>query len=327
MREGLFIKKHKDRWERVEHGVATDPDQLAKDFTQLVDDLAYAKTFYPTSRVTHYINALASRIYLGIYQNRKERTNRLLQFFKYDVPLTVRKHHPVMLFSLSIFLLFASVGFFSSIHDDTFVRQVLGDSYVDMTLQNIEEGNPFNVYADSNPFFMFVRIMINNIMVSFSYFFKGILFGVPSIVSLAKESIRLGAFEHMFYSRGLGGQAVVTVLLHGLLELTAIIITCGAGIVMGKSFLFAGTQKRIDSLRQGAKDGIKIVVGLMPIFIVAAFIEGFITRYYKMPLFMSLSVLVVCGLFIIWYFILYPIKLIQQSTTETSVADRKTIHA
>jgi len=327
LREGLFIKKHKDRWERVEHGVATDPDQLAKDFTQLVDDLAYAKTFYPTSRVTHYINALASRIYLGIYQNRKERTNRLVQFFKYDVPLTVGKHHPVMLFSLSIFLLFASVGFFSSIHDDTFVRQVLGDNYVDMTLQNIEEGNPFNVYADSNPFFMFVRIMINNIMVSFSYFFKGILFGVPSIVSLAKESIRLGAFEHMFYSRGLGGQAVVTVLLHGLLELTAIIITCGAGIVMGKSFLFAGTQKRIDSLRQGAKDGIKIVVGLMPIFMVAAFIEGFITRYYKMPLFMSLSVLAVCGLFIIWYFILYPIKLVQQSTTETVVADRKTIHA
>ncbi len=327
MREGLFIKKHKDRWERVEQGVATDPDQLAKDFTQLVDDLAYAKTFYPTSKVTHYINALASRIYLGIYQNRKERSNRLVRFFKYDVPLTVRKHHPVMLFSLAIFFLFASVGFFSSIHDETFVRQVLGDSYVDMTLQNIEEGNPFNVYADSNPFFMFVRIMINNIMVSFSYFFKGILFGIPSVVSLAKESIRLGAFEHMFYSKGLGGQAVVTVLLHGLLELTAIIITCGAGVVMGKSFLFAGTQKRIDSLRQGAKDGVKIVVGLMPIFMVAAFIEGFITRYYKMPLFMSLSVLLVCGLFIIWYFILYPIKLVQQSGANALVADRKAIHA
>jgi uncharacterized membrane protein SpoIIM required for sporulation len=327
LREGLFIKKHKDRWERVEHGVVTDPDQLAKDFTQLVDDLAYAKTFYPTSRVTHYINALASRIYLGIYQNRKERSNRLVHFFKYDVPLTVGKHHPVMLFSLCIFLLFASVGFFSSIHDDTFVRQVLGDSYVDMTLQNIEEGNPFNVYADSNPFFMFIRIMINNIMVSFFYFFKGILFGVPSIVSLAKESIRLGAFEHMFYTKGLGGQAVVTVLLHGLLELTAIIITCGAGIVMGKSFLFAGTQRRIDSLRQGAKDGVKIVVGLIPVFMVAAFIEGFITRYYKMPLFMSLSILFVCSLFIIWYFILYPIKLVQQSAIETVVADRKTIHA
>ncbi|HZH00203.1 MAG TPA: stage II sporulation protein M [Flavisolibacter sp.] len=325
MREGLFIKKHKDRWERVEHHTVGDADEMARDFTQLVDDLAYAKTYYPTSKVTRYINALASRIYLSIYQNRKEPANRLVQFFRHDVPATMSKHLWVMLFSLSIFFLFFAVGFFSSLQDDSFVRQVLGNDYVDMTEKNIEEGNPFNVYADSNPFFMFIRIMINNILVSFSYFFKGILFGVPSIVLLAKESIRLGAFEHMFYVKGLGGKAIVTVLLHGLLELTAIIITCGAGVVMGKSFLFAGTQKRVDALRQGAKDGIKIVVGLVPIFVVAAFIEGFITRYYKMPLFMSLSILFVCGLFIIWYFIYYPIKLRQASIRKVQ-AERKTLH-
>jgi uncharacterized membrane protein SpoIIM required for sporulation len=102
---------------------------------------------------------------------------------------------------------------------------------------------------------------------------------------------------------------VVTVLLHGLLELTAIIITCGAGLVMGKSFLFPGTQTRLSSLRSGAKDGVKIVVGLVPIFIIAAFIEGFITRYYKMPLFMSISILLVCGAFIVWYFIILPVRL------------------
>lgn len=309
MREGLFIKKNRERWERIQEGMASDADEMAKDFIQLVDDLAYAKTFYPTSKVTPYINAIASRIYLNIYQNRKERSDRLINFFKYDVPLTVFKHRRVMLFSLCIFFLFFSVGFFSSLKDDSFVRQVLGDSYVDMTEENIRKGNPFHVYADSNPFFMWLRIMINNIMVSFSYFFRGILFGIPSITSLAKESIRLGAFEHMFYSKGLGGQAVVTVLLHGLLELTAIIITCGAGIVMGKSFLFNGTYKRLYSLRQGTKDGIKIVVGLMPVFAIAAFIEGFITRYYKMPVFMSLSILLVCGIFIVFYFILYPFKL------------------
>jgi uncharacterized membrane protein SpoIIM required for sporulation len=309
LREGLFIRKNKDRWQRMEQGAPASADEMAREFTQLVDDLAYAKTFYPNSRVTQYINTLASRIYMRIYQNRKERSNKLVTFFAYDVPRTVGKHHLVMLFALIVFFLFFSVGFFSSIHDESFVRQVLGDSYVDMTEKNIEEGNPFNVYADSNPFSMWIRIMINNIMVSFSYFFRGILFGIPSITSLAKESIRIGAFEHMFYVKGLGGQAVVTVLLHGLLELTAIILTCGAGVVMGKSYLFAGTQKRIESLKQGAKDGVKIVVGLVPVFIVAAFIEGFITRYYKMPLFMSLSILAVCGVFIIWYFIIYPIHL------------------
>ena len=312
MREGLFIRKNKERWQRVEQEAPLSADEMAKEFTQLVDDLAYAKTFYPNSRVTSYINTLASRIYMSIYQKRKERSNRLLSFFAYDVPLTVAKHHLVMGFALCIFFLFFSVGFFSSIHDDSFVRSVLGDGYVDMTEKNIEEGNPFNVYADSNPFSMWIRIMINNIMVSFSYFFRGILFGIPSITSLAKESIRLGAFEHMFYVKGLGGRAVVAVLLHGLLELTAIIITCGAGIVMGMSYLFAGTQKRIDSLKQGAKDGVKIVVGLVPIFIVAAFIEGFITRYYKMPLFMSLTILAASGIFIIWYFIVYPIYLNRQ---------------
>lgn len=320
MREGLFIRKNKDRWQRIEQGAPSNADEMAKEFTQLVDDLAYAKTFYPNSRVTQYINTLASRIYMSIYQNRKERSNKLVTFFKHDVPLTVGRHHMVMLFALCIFILFFSVGFFSSIHDESFVRQVLGDSYVDVTEKNIEEGNPFNVYADSNPFSMWIRIMINNIMVSFSYFFRGILFGIPSITSLAKESIRLGAFEHMFYVKGLGGRAVVTVLLHGLLELTAIIITCGAGIVMGKSYLFAGTQKRIDSLKQGAKDGVKIVVGLVPIFVMAAFIEGFITRYYKMPLFMSLSILMVCGIFIIWYFIIYPIHLKRKEGISTNLS-------
>jgi uncharacterized membrane protein SpoIIM required for sporulation len=306
LREGLFIKKNKDRWERVEHETAATADEMAKDFTQLVDDLAYAKTFYPTSRITKYINSLTSRIYLGIYQNRKERSNRLVHFFKYDVPFTIGKHHVVMLFALAVFLLFFSVGFFSSLQDETFVRQVLGNGYVDMTEKNIEEGNPFNVYADSNPLYMWVRIMINNIMVSFTYFFRGILFGIPSIAALAKESMRLGAFEHMFYAKGLGSQAIVTVLLHGMLELTAIIITCGAGVIMGKSYLFPGTHSRLKSLQEGAKDGVKVVVGLVPIFIVAAFIEGFITRYYKMPLWMSLSFLFISAAFITWYFIIFP---------------------
>lgn len=309
MREGAFIKKNKDRWERVQQGTPANADEMAKDFTQLVDDLAYAKTFYPAGKVTQYINSLASRIYLNIYENRKEESNRLVTFWKYDVPLTIRKHHLTILFAFFIFLLFFSVGFFSSVHDQSFVRQVLGDGYVDMTERNIEEGKPFGVYAGSNPFYMWLRIMVNNIMVSFNYFFRGILLGIPSIVLLGKESIRLGAFEHMFYVRGLGGQAVITVLIHGMLELTAIIITCAAGVVMGKSVLFPGTVKRIDAFRVGVKDGVKIVIGLIPVFIVAAFFEGFVTRYYKMPLVLSLSILTASATFIIWYFIIYPIKL------------------
>ncbi len=309
MREGLFIKKNKDRWERIQNEPGRDADETAKDFVQLVDDLGYSKTFYPHSRVTRYLNSMAARIYLNIYANRKEESNRFLNFWKYDVPITIRKHRRIILVALAIFFLFFAVGFFSASKDPQFVSRVLSPGYVALTEQNIEEGNPFGVYQDPNAFIMFVRIMINNIIVSFKYFFKGIFLGVPSLVSLGQESIRLGAFEHMFYSKGLGLQAITTVLIHGLLELTAIIIACAGGVIMGTSFLFPGTKSRIDAFKEGTKDGVKLVVGLVPVFMIAALYEGYITRHYKMPLPLNLFILLTSAIFIVWYFIIYPGKL------------------
>jgi uncharacterized membrane protein SpoIIM required for sporulation len=309
LREGLFIKKNKDRWERLEHQSPVSPDEMASDFTKLVDDLGYAKTFYPTSRVTQYINSLAARIYLRIYKNRKEESNRLIRFWKYDVPFTIGKHHLMVLFGFIIFWIFFAVGFFSSANEPTFVRQVLGDGYVDMTEQNIKDGNPFDVYNDENAFVMWIRIMENNIRVSFIYFFKGIALGIPSLTALGKESIRIGAFEQMFFSKGLGRLAVVTVLIHGMLELTAIIIACAAGFVMGTGFLFPKTGRRLDAFRQATKDGVKMVIGLIPVFIVAAFFESYLTRHYKMPLTLSIGILLLSASFITWYFVIYPIRL------------------
>ena len=313
MREGLFIKKNKDRWERLEHETPVSPDEMASDFTKLVDDLAYAKTFYPSSRVTQYINALAARIYLGIYRNRKEESNRLVRFWKEDVPLTIGRHHRMIFFALLVFLIFGSIGFFSSANEPGFVREVLGNSYVDLTEKNIEDGNPFDIYADENSFMMWIRIMVNNIFVSFVYFFRGIALGIPSLTALGKESIRLGAFEHMFYAKGLGGQAIVTVLIHGMLELTAIIIACAAGVVMGTGYLFPKTGRRFDAFREGTKDGVKMVLGLIPVFVIAAIFESFVTRHYKLGLPLSLSFLLLSTGFIVWYFVIYPIRLRKES--------------
>ena len=312
LREGLFIKKNKNRWEKLEAEAPSTPDEMARDFTRLVDDLAYAKTFYPTSRVTRYINSLAARIYLRIYRNRKEESNRLVKFWKYDVPFTVGKHYRTILVALVIFWVFFAIGFFSSSKDPAFVSEVLSEEYVRMTEENIRNGNPFDVYANENSFVMWISIMINNILVSFNYFFRGILLGIPSLTALGFESVRIGAFEEMFFSNNLGGQAVVTVLIHGMLELTAIIIACAAGVIMGTGYLFPKTGSRFAAFREGVKDGVKLVIGLIPVFVIAAFFEGYITRHYKMPLPMSVAILSVSALFITWYFILLPIKLRKQ---------------
>lgn len=309
MREALFIKKNKDRWQRNQDQPSADADDMARDFIQLVDDLAYAKTFYPSGKVTRYINTQASRIYLNIYKNRKEDSNRLVTFWKYDLPLTIRRHHRKILLCASLFVTFFIVGFFLSRHDEGLARDFFGDAYVDQTQANIDKGNPFGVYEHGNPVLSWLGIMINNILVSLRIFGMGIFLGIPTVYDLCLEGTRIGVFDQMFVAKGLGIQFFLVVFVHGTLELTAIIIAASAGVIMGTSFLFPGTIRRIDAFKRGAKDGVKIIIGLLPVFALAAFFEGFITRLYNDLSALTTVIVSLSVLFVIWYFVIYPIRL------------------
>ena len=309
MREALFIKKNKDRWLRNQHMPSDDPDEMARDFTQLVDDLAYAKTFYPSGKVTRFINTEASRIYLSIYKNRKEESNRLMTFWKYDLPLTVRKHHGVILFSFIVFLIFFAIGFFTSRQDPGVARDFFGDWYVDKTQENIDNDNPFGIYEYGNSFLSWMGIMINNIKVSLIMFTSGLFCAIPTLYKHAETSVMIGIFDQFFAERGLGLDFWLVVFVHGTLEITALIISAAAGIVLGKSFLFPGTIRRIDALKKGAKDGVKLMIGLMPVLALAAFFEGFITRLYNDVSILTTIIFSLSIIFVIWYFIIYPIRL------------------
>jgi uncharacterized membrane protein SpoIIM required for sporulation len=309
LREALFIKKNKDRWLKAQNEPTDDPDEMAADFTQLVDDLAYAKTFYPSGKVTTYINSQASRIYLDIYKNRKEESNRLLNFWKYELPLIVRKHHRVILFSFLFFLVFFSIGFFSAKKDEGIPASILGSGYVEMTQENINNSNPFGVYEQGNAFMSWIALMIHNMRVDFLVFVSGIFFGVPALVIEARNGVMVGVFDQFFAARGLGVDFWLVVFVHGTIEMTALILSTAAGLVLGKSFLFPGTHRRIDSFKQGAKDGVKIMVGVVPLTALAAFFEGFITRLYNDISILTTLVFALSVLFVIWYFIIWPIRL------------------
>ncbi len=317
MREGLFIKKNIDKWKQYQYEPATDPDEMASQFTELVNDLGYSKTFYPHSKVTQYLNGLASRIYLGIYRNKKEEFSRIGRFWKIELPLIIRKHHREILYSFIIFSLFALMAAFSAAHDETFVRGVLGDKYIEMTEENIAKGDPFGVYKSDDQVSMFLRIAVNNIQVSFFVFVSGILLSVGTIWNLFKNGVMVGAFQYYFFTKGLGLKSILVIWVHGTLEISSIIIAGAAGLVLGNSLLFPGTHKRLYSLKRGAKDGVKMMIGLVPIFVVAAFLEGFVTRYATMPVWLSVSILTASLAFIIWYFGVYPIRLERATKAQT----------
>jgi uncharacterized membrane protein SpoIIM required for sporulation len=315
VREGQFIQQNIDKWKVYQYEPTTDPDEMANRFTELVNDLGYSKTFYPQSKVTQYLNKLASGIYLGIYKNKKEESSRIFKFWKTELPIVVRKYHRELMYSFLIFLFFAIISAFSAANDQTFVRGVLGNEYVEMTEQNISKGDPFGVYKGQDSLTMFLRIAVNNIQVSFMIFISGIFAGLGTIWLLFNNGVMLGAFQYYFFSKGLGWESVLVIWIHGTLEISSIIISGAAGLVLAESLLFPGTYTRLISLKRGAKDGIKLMIGLVPVFILAAFLEGFVTRYSHMPGWLSLFILISSAGFMIWYFIIYPIRLSRRGKT------------
>ncbi len=313
MREGQFIKQNQARWRSYEEPVE-DPDELARRFTYLVDDLSYAKTFYPAGNTVRYINSLAANLYLSIYRNRTERSSRLITFWTTELPLIMYRYRRTLLAAFLFFAAFVLMGVFSSMYDQTFVRAILGDRYVNETERNIAAGDPFGIYKQESPFIMFVRIALNNIGVSFNCFLLGITCSVGTLYYLMSNGLMLGVFEHMFFRHGLGLQSILVVFIHGTLEIAALVIAGAAGIVLGNSILFPGTYTRLQSVRRGVKDGVKIMVGLIPVFTAAAFLEGYLTRHTGMPLVMSLAILGISLSFVLFYYVIYPIRLQRRLT-------------
>lgn len=312
MREALFIKRNKERWQEIADNHSEHPDDTANDFIQLVEDLGYSKTFYPHSNITQYLNTEASKKYLGIYENQRENSSRTRYFFKYTLPLTIGKHHRVLLICFCLFALFVAIGFFSAAGDQTFVRQVFGNDYVDMTENNIKQGTPFGVYGYGNEVLSFAYIFINNLYVSLREFAGGILLGIPTVYGLMSNSISVGAFEYLFYSHHLTGSSLLTILIHGTLELSTFVISAASGLVLAKSWLFPGTLKRIDALKKGAKEGLIIAMSNFPMLFTAALFEGFVTRHTEMPTVVKLLIIAGSLSFVIGYFVIYPIRLRQK---------------
>lgn len=318
MREAAFINQNLNKWkmfeEKLKQPAAMHPDQYAELYIELTDDLSYAKTFYPKSNSIIYLNGLAAKVHQHIYKNKKESRNRIKEFWKTEAPLIVSQYHRQLLIAFVVFLIAILIGAVSTANDDTFVRLILGDAYVNMTLENIEKGDPMAVYKQAGEVEMFLGITINNIRVALFAFAAGALLSLGTVLLLFYNGVMLGCFQYFFFQKGLFWESARTIWIHGTIEISVIIIAGCAGMVMGNSIMFPGTYTRVQSFRKGAKDGLKIVMSTVPFFIVAGTLEGFVTRYTGMPLWLSLMIIGGSFVLIVYYYILYPIQLSKQLT-------------
>lgn len=310
MKETSFIKQNKKKWARFEKLSGkknNDPDEVSELFTEITEDLSYARTFYPRRSVRVYLNQLSQGVFTSLYKQRKQPIGNFMKFWQETVPLEMYRARRNLLAAFIFFALAVFIGAISQHFDSKFVNLILGDSYVWLTERNIENGNPMGIYGDSPQGSMFWMITINNIRVAFITFVLGIFWTVGSYFLLLSNGIMLGAFQWWFKAKGLLLTTFLAIWIHGAFEISAIIIAGAAGITVGSGLLFPRSYTRIQSLIFSAKRGLIIMLSLIPFFIIAGFLESYVTRHYQtIPDIIKLMLIITCFSIIILYYVIYP---------------------
>ncbi|MFT6936364.1 MAG: putative membrane protein SpoIIM required for sporulation, partial [Saprospiraceae bacterium] len=313
MRETKFIEQNKQKWREFERTLESnkkDPDKLSDLFVQITDDLSFSRTFYPNRSVRVYLNHLAQKVFYNIYKNRKTKGRKFLRFWTDDLPQIMFEARKDLLIAFVLFLFAFAIGAVSTYMNPEFPRVILGDMYVDMTIENIKNGDPMAVYKNDNELISALSITQNNLRVAFFTFVGGVFFMIGTIGVMLYNGIMVGAFQMFFAMQDSYAfkESLLTIWIHGTLEISAIILAGAAGLTLGRGLVFPGTYSRIQAFQVSARRGVKMLLGIFPIFVIAGFIEGFVTRHTETPDAIRAIFIILCLFFVLAYYVVYPYR-------------------
>jgi uncharacterized membrane protein SpoIIM required for sporulation len=309
MKESDFIKQNKIKWIEVEKNLTNadvKPSDTSKLFVQVTDDLSYARTFYKNRSVKIYLNEIAKFLFNDINKAKNNYFKSFLNFWKTDLPMVLYVSRRSLLISFIVFVCCFTLGVITSIYDPHFCKAILSSNYIDMTNENIAKGDAMAVYKSDSEMETFLPILLNNMRIDFITFFSGIFMAVGSLLIMVVNGVMVGVFQYFFIEKGLFWESFLAIWTHGTLEISAIILSGGAGLTLGKGLLFPGTYSRLQALRISGMNGLKIIMGVIPLTLVAAFIEGFLTRHTDIPDPIRFTFILISFAFVIIYFFWYP---------------------
>ncbi|MCG1036800.1 stage II sporulation protein M [Polaribacter sargassicola] len=313
MREVAFIKQNKEKWLEFEQVISNKEkkpsDDIANLHIKIMNDLVYAQTYYPKSKVTQYLNKLAKSSFDKVYHSKRRSKNVALYFFFDKVPLLAYQYRKFIYLSFIIFFAFFLIGLLSTFNDDSFARQILGDSYVNNTLENIESGDAMAVYKSGSNWGSFIGIYDNNQRVGLNMFLSGLFLGIGTAFYVVYNAIMVAVFQAFFYQNNSFFDSIKGIWIHGTYEIFGLIIEAAAGYIIGASILFPGSYKRFQSFKQGVKSAFYLFISTIPFTIMAAFLEGYVTRYANvMPTFLSFVIIGFSLITISYYYLIFPFK-------------------
>lgn len=309
MKESRFIQQRHQRWQAFEKEIDrkdSDPQQLTSAYLEVLDDLSYARTHYPNRFVRNYLNGLGQELGLKFLRSGQFRLKNVWHFWSVDLPKVSYTSRKRLLFSLGVFSFFVLIGFLSVLEDQAFARSILGDQYVQMTKENIANGDPMSVYKDGNVDQMFFGITLNNTRIAATTYALGFTAGIGTLLILIFNGVMLGVFQGFFIHEGLFWESFLTIWQHGVVEISAIVLSGGAAFELASGLLFPGDLSRIDSLRAAGRRSIRLMMGILPLLVYSGLVETFVTRLTDIPDAIRLMAILFSAIAVFTYFGLYP---------------------
>ena len=280
-----WLEKRRPYWARLEHLVGTkarrsvsaltpgELQELALLYRQTASDLSTVREDVTSTQLTIYLNQLMGRAHNLIYMGRRARPKGIWTFYRSSYPAIFRETLPDTLTAFIIFFAAGVVSFLAAMADPSFARYLLGPHMIDtiehhqMWTQSIVPVKPLASSA----------ILTNNLTVAFSTFALGITAGIGTVWMMLLNGLMIGVVGEACWREGMSLQLWSFVAAHGVLELPAIFIAGGAGLGIARGMLFPGRLPRGASLAKAGARSVRLVLGAIPMLLIAGFIEGFVS--------------------------------------------------
>jgi len=282
-----FITQRKNAWQRLEDLLKLldtaslkrlrreEVRELGRIYRRTASDLAIARAESRDPRLINYLNSLVIRAHGRIYRAESHGWKRILFFFTHELPQTFRRTWRYTLLSFSVFTIFAIFGFIGTRYDPEFSELVGVDpAFREMNIETKtrwwESLNTQNQVGAS-------VIMTNNIQVTIYTFALGALFGLGTLFYLAFNGANIASVLALTYRAGFGNDLLTFMVGHGVIELSCIFISGGAGLLIGSAMIMPGNLTRADALKTRGMEAVRLMMGVAVLLVVAGIIEGFIS--------------------------------------------------
>lgn len=296
-----FIARYRPEWERLEalvtHGTrglaslpGADLDDMLQLYQRVSAQLSEARTAFDDRALEAYLTRVVASAHAAVYGARPRTSSGALRVFGRRYQAAIRRTGPFILIA-GIVLAVSLAGTLLWLVGSPAARAGIIPPQAQQAIQQAKGGATFDAPASAISSF----ILLNNVRVAFLAFVAGIAAGVPTLLLLIYNGSIVGALGAGYQVAGKADVFWALIVPHGVLELTAIAIAAGAGLRMGWALIDPGDRPRSRALSEESADAVMVVVGVVPAFVIAALIEGFVTGQSAFPKPVQVGIGVVVG--------------------------------